>query len=212
MTRKILAAITLAALFNTLFTGCSKMVNLKLYENNYTINEKIVGITLKDGSEITFDERGARYSQFGSIVSGNTPDGRPIEKTLRDVSSVKLIDPDTGQQGLVSVDAQYFHDWHEKAAPKNIAAVVTNQGETRKFKFGNARIDADQKAVLGFSEEDTWIAIPFDSVDHLRIRVPDGRKTTLLVVGCVVAFHLLAYALAYDDKWYTDPYEHPWTW
>jgi hypothetical protein len=205
----------LAAFFNTLFTGCSKVVNLPLEETYNVSHEQIVGITLKNGSEVIFDQHGGRYSPAGNAVTGVTPEGRRIEKTLRDLSYVKVIDLDADQGLPMAVDVEYFHDWRENAAPKNIAGVVTNQGQTHKFKFGNGRIDADQKVVVGFSQEDTWIAIPFDDVAYVQTKVRDGRKTALLVgVYVVASFALLVYSMHdldmsnIDDDPYRDAWSH----
>jgi len=197
MIRKMIAVITLAALFNTLFAGCSKIVTVKLNETHNVSHEQIVGVTLKNGSEITFDERGGQYNPSAKTVAGVTPQGQHIEINLRDLEWLKVIDLAADAPLQMSINAKDFHGHLKQQQPKAIVAVVTKNGESHQFMFGNGRIDARERVVYGLSGHNTVIEVPFSEVSHVKIRRFDRTKTLILVAGVLTAL-TVAFALTWE--------------
>lgn len=192
MKTQITALITLVTFINLLFAGCSKVVNIKLDEVAVDTPRRITGVVTKSGEEVTFDKKGGKYDPGQRRITGADADGERLVKSLKELNSVRVVDPTEDGLSPVSVGARYFHDYIRPRKVDEIMSVKTKNGTTHKFwNFG--RINPLNRTIIGPSGNSPSLIIPFDSVACVGIRKPDGPKTLLLVAGCLAVLTALLY-------------------
>jgi len=212
MKTQITALIALASFTNLLFAGCITVVKVKLDEVAVDTPKRITGAVSKTGEEVTFDKKGGEYEPAFRRITGTAEDGERFIKSLKNLDSVRVIDPAEDSLTSISIGARLFHEYIRPGKTDEIASVVTRDSATHKF-WNSGQIDRRNKLILGQSDNGTTLKIPLDSVAYVGVRKQDIIKTGLCFTGCMVvltavALYGMGQALehAFDDaEW---PYDN----
>lgn len=205
MTRRILAVITLAALFNLTLGGCSKVVKINPEEIEIDTPKRITGVVLKSGKEVTFDSTGGDYNPAHRRISGESLDGTYLVEPLSKLDIVKAVDLAEDSLSSFSLRARNLHEYLRPKQNEKIISVITKQSIEHKFWSG-CRIDPVNNAVFGLTTRDSTLRIPIDSVAFFGVKKRDWVRTTIFIslyLASCVAFWCLD-----DDEWFGFEFEN----
>ena len=207
MVRQTIAILTMTAIVNLTFVGCSTVVNMRLDEVAVDTPKRITGVVSKSGEELTFDEKGGKYDPGQRRITGADADGERLIRSLKNLDIVRVVELREDSLSPLTVGARNFHDYIRPGKVDEIMSVETKNGITHKFwNFG--RMDQLNRIIIGPSGTSTSLIIPFDSVAYVGVRRPDGPKTLLLVAGCLAvltALSIYAFEEAWDNAFYDCP-------
>lgn len=200
MKTQVISSLTLIALLNLTFAGCSKVVNLRLDEVAVDTPRRITGIVPKSSENVTFDNEYGKYDRRQRRITGVSTDSLRVKESLRDLDSVRVVDLGEDSAAPISIVAQNFHGYMRPYHTDKLVSVVTKLGVTHKFSSGGL-IDPLDRVVLGLSTTRTSMRIPFDSVDCVRVKKTDWVKTALLLTTTAVIVVLAITSMDVSIRW-----------
>jgi hypothetical protein len=203
MLRQAVNTVTLTALVNLTFAGCTKNVALNLSETSRPSDERIIGITSKDHTEFVFDSIGGRYDPSRKTISGITVERTHLVKRIDELRDVTVINQIALNIPPIVIKANEYAERLRSDKPCRIQALATKQGKAVWFDKNGGRIDVTRSVVVGFSREGSHLEIPFEDVDYVRITKSNILGTALLTVaifGAVAAIGLSSFDFFPDSN------------
>jgi hypothetical protein len=237
MTRKIMAAIALAAFFNTLFASCTQYTKMSLSDVLYSNHKRIIEVTTNDGERVVFDSVGARYLKDSKSIVGMAQDGSRAHKFTRDLDQITFIDPTRQDTLPLILPVDRFISHATRRPFDQIGFVATKQGQVYQFRAPGATIDRSTRTFIGMSQASpptaqhnlrrsgaagavssgevgkypslySTVAIPFDSVEYLQVRNKNEMHTWRYLY-LTAAIGCLVYALVTYDP---PDWDDDWDW
>jgi hypothetical protein len=190
MLRQAVNTVTLIALVNLTFAGCSKVVNIKLDEVAVDTPKRITGVVTKSGEDVTFDDKGGKYEPVHRLINGTDVHGVPFIGSLKELDSVRVIVRAEDSLSPFSISARHLPEYLRPLKADEIVNVRTLGGTTHRFWDGG-RVNLLNRQILGLSITRSSLMIPFDSVAYVGVKRPDVLKSSLLTVGLVTVITVL---------------------
>ncbi|UCE24273.1 MAG: hypothetical protein JSU74_13440 [Candidatus Zixiibacteriota bacterium] len=188
-------------------SGCtgrptSRTYRMRIDEVRIPPRVKVSKALLKDGSHLVFDSSGGWYLLRAEMIQGTTVDGLRQQAKIKDIDSVFFtIEGDTAQHtrtGRAFKDEQ--KRTYRDTIKGDIKAVATRYQEIN-FNRHYGKIDSLNRAVVGVTNANENVSIPFDSVYALKVERPDMWAKTEVVLAVAAGAALVIYVLVSGDFW-----------
>ena len=180
------AVVTLIAMANMLFSGCTKTITRTLQSTGEYTSLRIIGVTLLTGEEIKFGDPSGRYHQSTGLVTGLMVNGERFHRKLNELKSVTVIDLSAEEPLPAVIEADDFGKSHKTQETKKIAAVVTHDGRQVEFNHAGGRIDPRNRVVIGRARDGSPVSIAFDDVKYVKVKKTNTTVTLILTALTVL--------------------------
>jgi len=207
MLNRALVVTTLAAFLNCTF-GCT--MTRDVFKNDLRRHyQKIVGVELKDGSFVGFDEHGGQYVAYLKSIKGVTADGQPVEYKTREIRRVHVQYAGDERSQVVIKGVDEFLYEAERPPHEKIVGLVLPSGAVIDFDRRGGRLDPEANSISGISDRGVPIEMQLDEVLYLRVQRIDPASTCVATVG-VLALGVLVVGVIVALTKESCPFVYAW--
>jgi hypothetical protein len=199
MVKRTISMLTLTALVNLTFAGCTRTVTVSLYESGELRHNAITGVVLKNGEQENFNERGGQFNAGHEEISGITTHRDTAEFELDELSHVKTIARVSGLAMPCNVPSRYFPGYYKIPKPGKITYVITSDGARHVFDRRGGDINVATRTLTGSDQFDQPYSVAWDDVDLVGVKKPDKVVTGLIILGVAAGLFIGIAALAIHD-------------
>lgn len=198
-----MSVFTLFAFLNFI-VGCTAIANISFEDVEKKPNmsiprvvlvTEIVGVTLRAGGEVKFNEQRGIYDRKADLISGTILVGDSVEILLSDIEYVILRRAGIERSQKVMVEAQGFKKTQQTQSWKVVDGRSVRPGNVIQFGGAGGRYDVEKQLITGITENGKYVEIAVDEILFFQHRMLSAEKT----VGIVGLFFLVAIIICAAD-------------
>ncbi len=169
-------------------SGCSRYVTVPPQEVaanaeapilGFTVATRISGVTLLDGTEMSFDSSGGEYVASEGIIRGRTTDGEVVALKLKQLRYVQVSAPGPRGTLVTEIEASTFREGKTSWVFGRMRGQFMYGTEYVQFGEAGGRYDSTTNSISGISELGRPMEVSLDSVQSVRmklLRSGQGRR------------------------------------
>ena len=168
------------------FDDVEKKPNMSIPE--VVLVTEIVGVTLRAGGEVKFNEQRGIYDRKADWIRGTILVGDSVEILLSDIEYVILRRAGIERSQTIRVEAQVFKKTQQTQSWKVVDGRSVRPGNVVQFGGAGGRYDVEKQLITGITENGKYVEIAVDEILFFPFRKFSIWKTVglyFLVFGSV---------------------------
>jgi len=184
--KRYVCILTLAALVNSLGSGCSSVVQRPIEEaaqhQHRNTPDEVIAVTEYDGGRVEFDASGGLYDDRSATVVGFGEAGTPVRFVLSQPQWVGVRTAQWPSDSIEILDAPAFARRFAGSELDFIDGLVTFGYDTVNFENGGW-LHPTKQLVTGQTRRDSLAQYAFADIRNVWVRRFDASKSTLVLLG-----------------------------
>ncbi|MCH8027251.1 MAG: hypothetical protein IID63_03925 [candidate division Zixibacteria bacterium] len=125
---------------------------------------EIVGVTLRAGGEVKFNEQRGIYDRKADWIRGTILVGDSVEILLSDIEYVILRRAGIERSQTIKVEAQGFKKTQQTQSWKVVDGRSVRPGNVVRFDGAGGRYDVEKQLITGITENGKYVEIAVDEI------------------------------------------------